>query len=309
MKYDAHSPVLLEEVLHGLNIRPDGRYIDATFGRGGHAAAILQQLAGDGRLMVIDQDPQAIETATTGVFDDPRVIVEHRSFAELEDAVKAKDWQSSVDGILLDLGVSSPQLDDPNRGFSYMNDGPLDMRMNPTVGESAADWVNSADEKEIARVLWEYGEERFSRRIARAIVQHREKQPFTRTLQLAEVVSDAQFKKDKFKHPATRSFQAIRLHVNRELDVLEKVLEQAMRVLAVGGRLCVISFHSLEDRIVKRFMRAAAKGDEYPADFPVQEKDLNRRAKVISKGVTASSEELKNNRRARSARLRIMEKL
>lgn len=305
----AHQPVMLAEAVAGLAVRPDGLYVDATFGRGGHSQAILQCLNEGGRLLVLDQDPAAIEVARRGIGQDPRVRVEHRSFIELTEVLVAMDWQSQVDGVLLDLGVSSPQLDDPSRGFSFLHDGPLDMRMNPSRGLSAAEWLARASDKEIANVLWEYGEERFSRRIARAIIAMREKQPLVRTVQLANIIAAAVPRKEKHKHPATRSFQAIRIFINQELVALECGLQQAFAALRRGGRLCVITFHSLEDRLVKQFMRTKVQGGlDVPAGVPLTEKQLERHARLID--VQEPSEaELQSNRRARSARLRILEKI
>ncbi len=304
-----HSPVLLNEVLEALAIRPDGIYLDGTFGRGGHSAAILAQLNENGRLLAVDKDPQAIEVAQQRFGTDSRFSIVRGSFTMLEEEVEQRGWKGKVDGILLDLGVSSPQLDDAQRGFSFRHDGPLDMRMDPENGMSAAEWLNSAKEGEIARVLKEYGEERFAKRIARAIVEQREQQPITTTARLAKIVADANPKWEKDKNPATRSFQAIRIFINSELDELEQALNQSVEMLAPGGRLAVISFHSLEDRRVKRFIRDEARGGDFPPDLPVTDSQLNRRLRAVGKDVRAGKDELMANPRARSAVLRVAERL
>jgi 16S rRNA (cytosine1402-N4)-methyltransferase len=300
-----HVTVLLNEAVETLVHNPDGFYVDGTFGRGGHTALILEHLSGQGRVLAIDKDTQAIAHAAQRFGDEPRFSIAHGSFAEMEQFVTAAGVMGKVDGVLLDLGVSSPQLDDPERGFSFMQDGPLDMRMNTTVGESAAEWIARADEKEIADVIYVYGEERFSRRMARAIVVAREQAPITTTGRLAQIIAEANPAWEKGKHPATRAFQGIRIHINRELEDLERCLEQALEVLAVGGRLVVISFHSLEDRIVKRFIRKYVKGDEHlPPGIPVTQDMLNQRLKSISKAVKAGKAEVADNPRARSAVMR-----
>lgn len=304
-----HRPVLFEEVLEALNIRPDGIYLDGTFGRGGHSAEILERLNDNGRLLAVDKDPQAIAVAGQRFGDDPRFSIVRGSFTMLEQEVAKRGWSGKVDGILLDLGVSSPQLDDARRGFSFRHDGPLDMRMDPEHGPSAADWLNSAAEEEIARVLKEYGEERFARRIARAIVQQRELSPITTTARLAKIVADANPKWERDKNPATRSFQAIRIFINSELDELEQVLQQSVAMLAPGGRLAVISFHSLEDRRVKRFIRDEARGGDFPPDLPITDSQMNRRLRAVGKDIRASRDELALNPRARSAVLRVAERL
>jgi 16S rRNA (cytosine1402-N4)-methyltransferase len=303
-----HEPVLRNEAVAALNIRPDGIYVDATFGRGGHARAILDQLGPDGRLLALDRDPQAVASAKTQFADEARLTMVHGPFSLLGRAVDERDWRGRVNGILFDLGVSSPQLDEPARGFSFRTDGPLDMRMDPTRGESAADWLNRATEQEIADVLYQLGEERYARRIARAILRSREEKPITTTRQLAGVVAGAVPTRERSKDPATRSFQAIRLHINRELDELREALPQAMDALAPHGRLVVISFHSLEDRIVKQFMRAQEKGRDLPPDLPVRYVDIQSRLKVIGKPVRAGDDEVQRNPRARSAVLRVAEK-
>lgn len=304
-----HLPVLLEETVTALAIKPAGFYVDGTFGRGGHSRAILTQLNADGRLLGLDRDPQAIAAGQTLAAEDSRFSIEHCAFSQLSDVIHQRLWQQRIDGILLDIGVSSPQLDEAARGFSFMQDGPLDMRMDTSSGISAAQWLAQAEEVEIATVIKTLGEERYGKRIARAIVEQRAMQPLTTTKQLAELVDKASPSKDRFKHPATRTFQAIRIFINNELEELTSVLEQAIDVLAVGGRLAVISFHSLEDRIVKRFFRDAAKGDDLPAHFPVRAAELNPRLKLIGKAIHAGDQELATNPRSRSAVLRIAEKL
>jgi 16S rRNA (cytosine1402-N4)-methyltransferase len=304
-----HRPVLLEEALVALNLKPEGVYVDATFGRGGHSAAILQRLGPQGRLLAIDKDPHAIAVAHERFAAEPRFSIFHGSFAEIGAAVDAAGVRGQVDGLLLDLGVSSPQLDDASRGFSFMRDGPLDMRMDTTRGLSAAQWLAQAGEGEIARVLKELGEERFAKRIARAIVTARIETPIETTGQLAELIKTAIPRWEPDKHPATRSFQAIRIFINHELDDLRECLDQVIDVLAVGGRLAVISFHSLEDRIVKRFMRDEARGDDFPVDLPVTVDQLQPTLKVVGKAVRPSPDEVDENPRARSAVLRVAEKV
>lgn len=307
----SHITVLLQEAVAALAVQPAGHYVDGTFGRGGHTRAVLAQLGAEGRLTGFDKDPLAIATGLQLMAEDARFQIVQRSFAELGDQIAQQQLSGHIDGILLDLGVSSPQLDDPERGFSFMNDGPLDMRMNPDAGMSAAEWIARAPEEEIARVFFEYGEERFSRRMARAIVQRREQKPFLRTLDLAEVITVANPAWEKGRNPATRAFQGLRIHINNELADLERGLEAAMESLRVGGRLVVISFHSLEDRIVKQFMRRQVKGeaDNLPRDLPIQRARFEPRLKLIGKPVYASDAELKANPRSRSAVMRIAEKV
>ncbi|NWL79913.1 16S rRNA (cytosine(1402)-N(4))-methyltransferase [Pseudomonas taiwanensis] len=306
-----HITVLLEEAVEGLALRADGCYLDGTFGRGGHSRLILERLGPGGRLLGFDKDPQAIATGQALAADDGRFVIVQRSFAELGDEVRTRALAGQVDGVLLDLGVSSPQLDDPERGFSFLNDGPLDMRMNPDRGQSAAQWIASASEDEIARVFKDYGEERFAKRMARAVVQRRAEKPFERTADLAAVLTVANPAWEKGKNPATRAFQGIRIHVNNELGDLEQGLDAALEALAVGGRLVVISFHSLEDRIVKQFMRKHAKGeaDKLPRDLPIRLATFEPRLKLLGKPQYASDEELKANPRSRSAVMRVAEKL
>ena len=306
----SHITVLLNEAVDALVHDPDGVYVDCTFGRGGHSALVLERLSEAGRLIAIDKDPEAISFAAKRFADEPRFSIEHGSFAELEAFMDARSLTGKVSGVLMDLGVSSPQIDDPKRGFSFQFDGPLDMRMDTTQGESAADWINHASEKEIADVLFTYGEERFGRRMAAAIVRERDVEPITTTARLSSIVAEANPKWEKGKNPATRAFQGIRIFVNRELDDVEQVLDQTLNVLAVGGRMAVISFHSLEDRIVKRFIRTYVKGDEHlPAGLPFTQDMLNQRLKAIGKAVKAGKEEVSSNPRSRSAIMRIAEKL
>ncbi|MFW3897851.1 16S rRNA (cytosine(1402)-N(4))-methyltransferase RsmH [Pseudomonas putida] len=306
-----HITVLLDEAVEALSVRADGCYLDGTFGRGGHSRLILQKLGPNGRLLGFDKDPQAIATGQALAAEDGRFVIVQRSFAELGSEVAERGLAGKVSGVLLDLGVSSPQLDDPERGFSFLNDGPLDMRMDPTRGFSAAEFIATAPEEEIARVFKEYGEERFARRMARAVVLRREEQPFTRTSDLAEVLKVANPAWEKGKNPATRAFQGLRIHVNNELGDLEAGLDAALDALEVGGRLAVISFHSLEDRIVKLFMRKLAKGeqDNLPRNLPVQHKPFEPKIKLIGKAQFASDAELKANPRSRSAVMRVAEKL
>ncbi|HET7306711.1 MAG TPA: 16S rRNA (cytosine(1402)-N(4))-methyltransferase RsmH [Gammaproteobacteria bacterium] len=305
---DEHVPVLLDECMAALAIRAEGVYVDATFGRGGHSRAILERLGADGRLLVIDKDPEALTAARQLAEQDQRVTAFHGAFTMLEVTAAKMGVTGRVDGILLDLGLSSPQLDDPARGFSFRAAGPLDMRMNPTVGESAADWLARAPAEEIEQVIRKYGEERFARRIAGAIERTRAEQPITDTAELAELVARAVPTRELGKHPATRTFQAIRIFINHELDELADALEQALRVLAPGGRLCVISFHSLEDRIVKRFMRDHAKPvTDAPGPLGVRRFVPPLLARPPKSRAPGAAERALNPR-ARSARLRVAEK-
>jgi 16S rRNA (cytosine1402-N4)-methyltransferase len=306
-----HITVLLEEAVEALAVRADGCYLDGTFGRGGHSRLILQNLGPDGRLLGFDKDPQAIATGQALAAEDGRFVIVQRSFAELGSEAQERGLAGKVSGVLLDLGVSSPQLDDPERGFSFMNDGPLDMRMDPSRGVSAAEFVNTAPAEEIARVFKEYGEERFARRMAGAVVARRETQPFERTADLAEVLKVANPAWEKGKNPATRAFQGLRIHVNNELGDLEAGLDAALENLEVGGRLVVISFHSLEDRIVKLFMRKLVKGeaDNMPRNLPIRHQAFEPRIKIIGKAQFASDDETRANPRSRSAVMRVAEKL
>ncbi|GGK07758.1 16S rRNA (cytosine(1402)-N(4))-methyltransferase RsmH [Pseudomonas matsuisoli] len=306
-----HITVLLDEAVAALDVRPDGRYLDGTFGRGGHSRRILGLLGESGRLLGFDKDPRAIETGQTLAAEDGRFVVVQRSFGELGAEASAQGLEGRVNGVLLDLGVSSPQLDDPERGFSFLHDGPLDMRMNPAVGVSATQWIAEAPEAEIARVFRDYGEERFAKRMAKAVVARRQERPFERTADLAAVLAEANPAWEKGKNPATRAFQGMRIHLNSELADLEQGLDAALEVLAVGGRLVVISFHSLEDRIVKQFMRRHAKGeaDTLPRDLPIRPVAFEPRLKLLGKPVYASDAEVRANPRARSAVMRVAEKV
>lgn len=303
----AHESVLQQEAVDALVTAPGGHYVDATFGRGGHSRAILERLDERGRLLVVDRDPEAVQVAHELAAQDSRVVVRRGAFASLAAILEDAGWVW-VDGILLDLGVSSPQLDEPGRGFSFRQDGPLDMRMDPDSGRSAAEWLAEEDEKEIARVLKEYGEERFAKRIARRIVEVRQEQPLTRTTQLAEVIREAVPFEDRHKHPATRSFQAIRIQVNEELPQIDQALEQAVDHLKPGGRLVVISFHSLEDRRVKRFMRDRSRGPRLPRGVPVTADMEEAGFRVVGRAVQASEEERDVNVRSRSAVMRVLER-
>ncbi len=303
-----HQPVLLNEALASLNIRPEGIYIDATFGRGGHSRAILQQLNEAGRLIAFDQDPQAVEFARQNFADEPRLTIEHCNFNQVASVVEQLGLVGKIDGVLMDLGVSSPQLDDAERGFSFLRSGPLDMRMDTAQGETAAQWLARVKLVDLINVLKRYGEEKFAKRIATAIVERREQQAITETGDLAAIISNAIPVKEKHKHPATRSFQAIRIYVNQELRAIEQGLEGVVSVLAKGGRLSVISFHSLEDRIVKRFMRDISSRPKLPAGLPVMEADIEVPFRLVAKPVVAGEQELKQNPRARSARLRVLER-
>jgi 16S rRNA (cytosine1402-N4)-methyltransferase len=301
--------VLLHEAVEGLAIKPDGIYVDGTFGRGGHSRLILQQLGPNGRLIAIDRDPQAIAEAAK--IQDPRFEIVHGPFSGIASYLDERGLLGKVDGFLLDLGVSSPQLDDAERGFSFMKDGPLDMRMDPTSGQSAAEWLARADVDDIAWVLKTFGEERFAKKIARAIVHDRVTEPYVRTRQLAEMIARVNPSKEKGKHAATRSFQAIRIYINSELDEIETALNGALQVLAPEGRLSVISFHSLEDRLVKHFIRKHEKGPEVPHGIPLTEAQLagGRKLKSVGKALKPSEHEVNENSRSRSSVLRVAQRL
>ncbi|MDD1643229.1 MAG: 16S rRNA (cytosine(1402)-N(4))-methyltransferase RsmH [Methylococcaceae bacterium] len=306
-----HLPVMYAEALQQLAIKKDGIYLDCTFGRGGHSQGILNLLGQYGQLLAFDRDSDAINSDyAQAMLTDERFKLKHSCFSELESIVKRANLAGKVDGILLDLGVSSPQLDNPERGFSFLRDGPLDMRMDGNAGVSAAQWLASVDEKELVKVLFDYGEERFARRIARAIVEIRAESPITTTRQLAELIEDAVPVREKHKHPATRTFQAIRIEINRELDELKACLQQSARVLRPGGRLVVISFHSLEDRIVKRFIRDESGAKYNPGKLPIKEVDIAKGIlKRIGKALKASEQEISQNPRARSAIMRVAERV
>ena len=308
MSSNAHVPVLLGPVLDGLKIKPGGCYVDGTFGRGGHSKEILQQLGSGGRLIAIDRDPQAIASAPSSLTDDPRFELVRGEIAQLETIIDERGLVGKVDGLLFDLGVSSPQLDEADRGFSFMRDGPLDMRMDPDSGRSASEWLATVDERELKHVLRKYGEENNAGRIARAIIAAREEAPISRTAQLARIVEEASPRRGQKIHPATKTFQAIRIAVNAELAQLEAMLAQSVRVMRTGARLCVISFHSLEDRIVKRFMRDASRETEQYRGMPDVPPEFQPKLKVVGKAIQATEDEIKLNRRARSAHLRIAER-
>lgn len=301
-----HVSVLLEESINALVTDTAGTYIDATFGRGGHTRALLEKLGNDAQVIALDQDPQAIEAAKT-LQDDPRFDIIHTPFSNLQQVLEQRQLTGKVTGILFDLGVSSPQLDDAERGFSFMRDGPLDMRMDTSRGETAAEWLNRAEKDEISWVLKEYGEERFARKIASAIVMDREKEPFVRTKQLADMIARVSPVKEKHKHPATRTFQAIRIHVNKELEQIEQALEASLSALKQDGRLVVISFHSLEDRLVKRFIRKHSEGKQVPAGLPVTDAEINKDKSLekVGKAIKPGKHEVSLNPRARSSVLRI----
>jgi 16S rRNA (cytosine1402-N4)-methyltransferase len=319
-----HRPVLLDEVLDALNICQDGIYIDCTFGRGGHTQAILDHLGTSGKVLAFDHDPEAVQVAQT--LSDKRFTIIDSSFAQLGQHIKKLGWLGKVNGLLLDLGVSSPQLNTPARGFSFMHDGPLDMRMNPNSGESVGEWLIHATFQEITDILKSYGEERYARRIAKAIITAREQTELKTTRQLADLITSVNisiFNKNKslrkkaakkgiqkgFKHPATRSFQALRIFINQELEQLQQILPQTLDVLAPDGRLVVISFHSLEDRIVKWFIRDCVRGDHFPPTMPVTSDQLSPTLRTIGQPIKPSETEMNTNPRARSAIMRVAEKI
>lgn len=305
-----HLPVLFNEVLLELAIKPDGIYIDCTFGRGGHSRGILEKLGAKGQFLALDRDLDAIQSEVAQeLIKDPRFQLEHCCFSQLQQVVEKRDWQGKVDGILMDFGVSSPQLDNAQRGFSFMHDGPLDMRMDCSSGLSAAEWLARVSEEDLIRVLFDYGEERFARHIARAVVTQRLEKPLVTTQQFVDLLIEAIPFKEKHKHPATRSFQAVRIAVNRELEEITTVLDQAVNVLTSGGIMAVISFHSLEDRIVKRFIRDESRGKYTPSKLPQQPEELAA-IRLIKRGkaIKASQQELVENPRARSAVMRIAQR-
>lgn len=306
-----HQSVLYQEALDALNIQANGFYVDGTFGRGGHSRGVLDALGPAGSLLAFDRDIDAINSDEANALkQDGRFNLHHGCFVELESVCQQLGWHGKVDGILLDLGVSSPQLDFAERGFSFLRDGPLDMRMDTTKGLSAAAYLAQVDEQDLVKVLFEYGEERFARRIAKAIVEQRKIAAIETTLQLAKLIDQAVPFKEKHKHPATRSFQAIRIEINQELEQVKSVLEQALDVLAPGGRLVVIAFHSLEDRIVKRFIRSESGRKTNPGKLPIKEEAIERgRLKKIGQSIRAQEAELKQNPRARSAVMRVAEKI
>lgn len=302
-------PVLLRPAIEGLNLKMDGCYVDGTFGRGGHAGAILQELGANGRLLAIDRDPQAIAEAPPSLTDDPRLELLNGRFSELKDYAAERKLLGQVDGLLLDLGVSSPQLDEAGRGFSFRAPGPLDMRMDPASGQSAAEWLSTVDEKSLRRVLKQFGEEPFAARIARAICTARRQRPISSTTELADLVAGVVPKGRQKKHPATRTFQAIRIFINDELNELRTALEASIDLLCRGGRLCVISFHSLEDRAVKRFIRDASREPEQYRGLPDIPAEMRPPMKPVGRAIAPTDDEIAANPRARSARLRIAERL
>jgi 16S rRNA (cytosine1402-N4)-methyltransferase len=309
LEVDSHVPVLLEEVLRGLAIRADGTYLDATFGRGGHSQGILAALGPSGRLLAIDRDPDAVRKGREIREQDSRFVIQQESFTQLRRVLEKHGVQGEVDGIVFDLGVSSPQLDSPGRGFSFQLDGPLDMRMDPASSPSAAEWLESADEREIASVLRRLGEEPAAARIARAICERRATQPRATTRELADLVSAVAGRGRPGKHPATKTFQAIRLFINREIEAIEAALPQAYDALRAGGRLCVVSFHSLEDRIVKRFMRDRSRVSPELASLPRIPDSARPSLRLVGGALHAGDAEIARNPRARSAVLRVAEKL
>ncbi len=306
-----HLPVMLAEALQQLAIKKGGIYLDCTFGRGGHSQGILNLLDSAGRLLAFDRDLDAVNSAyARSMLEDKRFKLKHNCFSEVESIVAAEGWLGKVDGILMDLGVSSPQLDNPERGFSFLRDGPLDMRMDGNAGVTAEQWLAGVDEKELVKVLFEYGEERFARRIAHAIIERRVESPITTTRELASLIEGVVPIREKHKHPATRSFQAIRIEINSELDELRAVLQQSARILKPGGRLVVISFHSLEDRIVKRFIRSESGAKYNPGRLPIKEIDIAKGVlKKTGKALKAGRQEITQNPRARSAIMRVAEKI
>lgn len=306
----SHISVLLQEAVDGLAIKANGTYVDCTFGRGGHSGLILSELGDEGRLFAIDRDLTAIEAAKK-FQHDPRFTIEHEGFSALKEIAQKHKIEKKVDGVLLDLGVSSPQLDDAERGFSFMKDGPLDMRMDTSRGQTAAQWIAEADVEDISWVLKTFGEERHAWRIANAIVEARAETPIERTGQLANIIKTAAPQREIKKHPATRSFQAIRIYINSELEQIEKVLVAALDVLAVGGRLVVISFHSLEDRLVKQFMKKHSQGKVVPRGMPISESELQKGKKLTLVGRKAkpSKNEVESNTRSRSSVLRVAQRL
>lgn len=306
---DTHRTVLLTEAVDALVGDAEGFYIDGTFGRGGHSQLILQRLGVQGQLLAVDKDAQAINTAQALCGQDARFDIIQGSFAQLYTTLKMREQLGCVNGLLVDLGVSSPQLDQAERGFSFLRDGPLDMRMDERQIQTAERWVNTSEEGEMSRVFKTYGEERFAKRIARAIVAARLAKPITTTLQLAKVVAEANPAWEKNKHPATRVFQAIRIEINNELHDLDNLLNDSLEILAVGGRLVVISFHSLEDHRVKHFIRKQARGDDFPMGLPITDNQLNKRLRPLGKAIKPTAAEVSSNPRARSAVMRIAEKL
>ncbi len=306
----SHAPVLHDEVIDALALKSDGKYVDGTYGRGGHAGTILAALGEQGRLIVMDRDPRAIDAARADLGGERRVTIIHDDYANMRESIAELDLLQKIDGILLDLGVSSPQLDDASRGFSFQHNGPLDMRMNTTTGETAAEWLGRAGEAEIAKVLWEYGEERHSRRIARKIVQTRAARSIEDTATLAGLISAIVPRPKNNRHPATRSFQAIRIYINQELAQIQRLLESVFDMLKIGGRVLVISFHSLEDRVVKRFFKLHGSRARIPRGLPLRDSEIESviRLRPVGGAIKAGAVELSLNPRARSAVLRVAER-
>lgn len=305
----AHESVLLHDSCQALQVQSDGLYIDGTFGRGGHSHQLIKHLGPNGKLLAIDKDPTAICHGKKKYADDPRVDFHQQSFADLRYLCEEQGYLGCVDGVLLDLGVSSPQLDEAHRGFSFMKEGPLDMRMDPSSGQSVAQWLKTVDEKELASVLFEYGQERFAKRIAKLVVETRQTKPIETTLDLADLIRQAMPFQDRHKHPATRSFQALRIFINRELEDLDQILQDSLTILKPGGRMAVISFHSLEDRRVKQFVQSLAHPQKhYPPGFPQPDCEDQIPVRWVIKKHFPSQDEIKANPRARSAVLRVFER-
>lgn len=304
-----HVTVLLNEAVDALVVDPNGAYIDGTFGRGGHSGLIVKKLSESGRLLAVDRDPDAIAAGKARFRNESRLCFRHSEFSNIAALTDELDWTGSVSGILLDLGMSSPQIDSPERGFSFMNDGPLDMRMDPSSGLSASEWLQVVDMEDLVDVIKGYGEERFGRRIATAIIERRQDGPIETTAELAKIIDEAIPVRDPHKNPATRTFQAIRIQVNSELDEIETALASALKLLAIGGRLVVISFHSLEDRMVKRFMRNNSRAAPLPKEIPFAPEADAPPLRLLGKAIKPSADEIRQNPRSRSAVMRIAEKV
>lgn len=308
MSTAGHTSVMVKEVVEALNIRPDGTYVDATFGRGGHTRAILECLGPAGRVLAIDRDPDACRYGHEVFANEPRMLLVQARFSDLAEIIEREGLRQRITGMVFDLGVSSPQLDHASRGFSFQKQGPLDMRMDFSTGETVADWLSAVEEAELVRVLRELGEERYAKRIARAVVGARGHVPLTTTTELAALISQCVPTAEPGKHPATRTFQALRIKVNGELDELDVILSQIESLLSVNGRLVVISFHSLEDRRVKHFFRRCARGDRYPPDLPITRDQIRPTLRLVGKLLRPTSEEVDLNPRARSAVMRVAER-
>jgi 16S rRNA (cytosine1402-N4)-methyltransferase len=308
MSTAGHTSVMVKEVVEALNIRPDGTYVDATFGRGGHTRAILECLGPAGRVLAIDRDPDACRYGHEVFANEPRMLLVQARFSDLAEIIEREGLRQRITGMVFDLGVSSPQLDHASRGFSFQKQGPLDMRMDFSTGETVADWLSAVEEAELVRVLRELGEERYAKRIARAVVGARGHVPLTTTTELAALISQCVPTAEPGKHPATRTFQALRIKVNGELDELDVILSQIESLLSVNGRLVVISFHSLEDRRVKHFFRRCARGDQYPPDLPITRDQIRPTLRLVGKLLRPTREEVDLNPRARSAVMRVAER-